>query len=222
MGVNWKGDNAEVMNGMGLKEGIKFIQESSSLKGQEREDFINKTKLSRQDPYITLGNLAREKYQKFKETGIPLENKHIEDVKREGAQFKMDEAASLGRNTAIQSLGPIQTTGQANPHQMIVGLDRRRQVMGNSSAEAANAGANAQRTNALQKKVGLVNLGRGIQSKGSQMMVNSTSIDVGRQIAERNAAAAAKGARQGAIGTVAGTAAGYGLQKYGSNKGWWD
>lgn len=172
---------------------------------------------SKQDPFVVLGNLAREKYQKFKQNGIPLENAHIKDVQQEGAQFKEDEAAALGRNTAIQSLGPVQTSGQINPHQMISGLDRRRKVMGDSTAQGATEGANAQRTGALQKKAGLVQLGRGIQSQGSQLMVNSTAMDIGRMIAERNAAAAAKGARQGAMGTMAGAA----LGAYGEKQGWW-
>ena len=96
------------------------------------------------DPFVVLGNLAREKYQKFKETGIPLENAHIADVQREGSQFKEDRAAALGRNSAIQAMGPVAPVAGVGPNQMVRALDNRRKVVGDSAAQGAIAGANAQ------------------------------------------------------------------------------
>jgi len=199
-----------------LKQGPISIDERIKM-GRAPQEAVNAWKAKQQDPYVTLGNLAREKYQKFKDTGIPLENKHIEDVRREGASFKQDKAAALGRNSAIQALGPIQTSGGVGPNQMLSALDRRRSVLSDSASQAAIGGANAQQTGALQKKVGLVQLGRGIQSKGSQMMVNQTSMDIGRRIAERNAASAARDARSGMAGSIIGA----GVGAYGHKKDWW-
>ena len=181
---------------------------------QERAKIISE---SQNDPYKTLAGIAREKYERFKQTGMPLEDKFLKDVQREGLGFKEDRAAATARNSAIRSLGPTSTTGIQNPNQIVRGLSRRQGAMLPTLVDSTQAGRNMQVNKALNQKIAAVNLGRGIQNKGSQMMINQAAMDIGRQNAYDNARTRSRLAQQEMFGTVAGAGAG----AYGEKQGWW-
>ena len=163
------------------------------------------------NPYVTLANLAREKYEHFKHLGKPLEDKHIGLVKKQDKKFMEDAAQASGRNAAIQRLSRDKPKGNN-----IIDLNNHYRTVAPATTSGAISGVNTQRNRAADMKLKTVNLGRNIQSNASGLMKRSLAMESGN-IAAENAARSANSALQD---QMIGTLAGYGAGAYARKKNW--
>ncbi len=158
-----------------------------------------------------LAQTARDQYQYYKRTIVPLENAEIADTKRidtPGEKLRSEERAV---NAAREGFTPGPVSPQSANNVLQLNLAKA-----NAKAGASGAGKTTNKARSLEKRTNIVSLGRGLSTSASGVGQRSASFAAGNQSAELSAQNHVAGAKLQLAGQIAGTAAGY----YGDKSGW--
>lgn len=158
-----------------------------------------------------LADIARAKYQRWKESYRPIENSYIDRVL--GFNTTASRNAIVGQGVASAEQGIPGPTG-VRPYSPGGGRFINERVMaalarGRSRSASAVEGNSAVADRSLAARGGLVRLGQGLSEQGSTSIAQAAAIRRSADAAEARSDAVLRSAKQDAIGSVIGAGVGY-------------
>lgn len=156
-----------------------------------------------------LAQIASEKWDRYQEAFVPLENEYMAEVDDMGSQQAMDEVTGQAATTVQQGMGDM----PANPNRgaPMGGMGR---ALGSARAGAVTQAGTGLRGQEIQGKQGLVAMGQGQSAEAMQGLGDVASQAAG----EAQQEAFRDFNRRQAWGNLAGQAAGMGIS-YGMGGG---
>lgn len=181
--------------------------------------FGSKTKKIKPNPHeLALAQIAREKWEHFGQVYRPIEDRLIAEVEKLGTDgfIKKDQANMIGAMFHGDRGAPI----TVNPAMGgISGAYRRTRdrTLGLSAgiADAATSARNMKQEQQVRGRLGLVNLGRGIQGMAARGLTDAAVNQAALNRAEQQAGAMRRAANMDALGLATGAGLAWG-------KNWWD
>ena len=162
-----------------------------------------------------MAELAEREWADFQEIYVPVENALIAEVQKFGSPERVADAQAQAQGAVHQATaGKSSRLGGEGAGQKFGSLLETSASISAGLSGGATAGRQQEKSRASQGKLGLINVGRGVQALGSAGISRAARDELSTEAAGQALKTARRGALMDVLGTAAGIGVGYGLDKW--------